>query len=454
MEGSKDKMKKITLLLIFFSLILISNPEEYEASNHLQSLIDSMEEGAVLKLGNKTYEGNIVINKRLTIIGSKHTVIKGDGTSNVISIKAPGVKLRHLTVIHGGMNRNTAEEYAAIKIHTNHNVIEHVKIRDSYHGIYLSQAHHNTIQYNDIKGMGKGKIAAQGNGLHIYYANNNLLAHNKIEGTRDGMFFDYANRNKSYDNHISHTRYGLHYMYSDENIFKRNIFTMNQGGAAIMNSNRLKLKDNQFLINYGNQSFGLLLLQANENNIENNMFYLNQRGLYIDQSTKNIIKNNKIIENEIGIELWASSNEQIFTLNKIYENTIPAALIGGKGESNAWSKDGKGNDWGTFFPLTDLDQNGIGDFPITYYSSLHQLLEKQELTNLFLKSHAITIYEKINAALNDNEVMFKDPHPLVQRKRNHSFILVAVLSLLAVILIKGRHPYALHLERMEGKHKR
>ncbi len=424
------------------------------AAGNLQATIDSMKEGAVLKLEDQTYEGNIVINKPLTMIGSKNTVIKGDGTGNVISVKAPNVKLSHLTVTHGSMDRNSAEEYAAIKIYSNNNVVEHVKITDSFHGIYLSQAHHNKIQYADIQGLGKGEIAAQGNGLHVYYANDNVLAHNTIEGTRDGMFFDYANRNKSHDNNISNTRYGLHYMYSDENTFKRNTFTMNQGGAAIMNSNGLTLTDNQFIVNYGNQSFGLLLLQANENHIQNNLFYMNQRGLYIDQATRNVIRGNRIIQNGIGIELWASSNQQIFTQNTISDNTIPAVTIGGTGETNAWSEHGKGNDWGSAFPLTDLDQNGIGDFPITYHSSLHQLIEDQELTNFFLKSPALKIYEKINSSSNEDEVMFNDPHPLVPDKGSHTAIWLAALGVLAaVIFLKGRKRYALHLEGMEGKHK-
>ena len=433
-------MKKLMLLSLVFSLFIVIKPEKIMAAENMQAIIDSMKEGAVVKLKNKTYEGNIVINKPMTIIGSDKTVIKGDGTGNVISIKAPNVKLSHLTVTHSSMNRNSAEEYAAIKIYTNNNVVEHISIRHSFHGIYLSQAHQNKIRYNDIKGMGKGEIAAQGNGLHIYYANDNLLEHNTIESTRDGMFFEYANNNHSYENKISNTRYGLHYMYSDENIFKRNIFTMNTGGAAIMNSNHLNLEDNQFIVNYGNQSFGLLLLQANDNYIANNTFYMNQRGLYIDQATRNTIKDNRIIQNQIGIELWASSNDQTFTLNRISENTIPAVTLGGQGDSNSWSKNGKGNDWGSSFPLTDLNQDGIGDFPVIYHSSLHQLIEDQELTNLFLKSPAINIYEKINTTLKNDEVMFKDSHPLAATKGSHKAILFVALGLVAgLILLKGRH---------------
>jgi nitrous oxidase accessory protein len=433
-------MKKLTLLSFIFSLFLLMSPEKKLAAENLQTMIDSLKEGAVLKLENKTYQGNIVINKRLTIIGSKKTIIKGDGKGNVISIHAPKVKLKQLTVTHGSMDRNSAEEYAAIKITTNDNVIEHMTIRDSFHGIYLSQAHNNTIRSNDIKGLGKGEIAAQGNGLHVYYANDNLIEKNTIEGTRDGMFFEYANNNQSYENMISDTRYGLHYMYSDENVFKRNTFTMNTGGAAIMNSNHLKLEDNQFIVNYGNQSFGLLLLQANDNFIANNTFYMNQRGIYIDQATRNEFRHNKIVQNQIGIELWASSNDQTFTLNQITENTIPAVTLGGNSENNSWSKDGKGNDWGSTFPITDLNQDSIGDFPITYRSSLYQLIEDQELSYLFLKSPALKIFEKMNAVLTNEEVMFTDPHPLTAAKGKQSTAIFLVAGLLAVlILIKGRH---------------
>ncbi|WP_066072903.1 nitrous oxide reductase family maturation protein NosD [Neobacillus soli] len=433
-------MKKLTLFSFVFFLLFLMNPEKNMAAENLQAIIDSMKEGAVLKLENKTYEGNIVINKSMTIIGSDKTVIKGDGSGNVISIKSPNVKLSRLTVTGSSMDRNSSEEYAGIKVYTNNNTIEHINIRHSFHGIYLSQAHDNKIRYNHIQGMGKGEIAAQGNGLHVYYANNNLLEKNTIEGTRDGMFFDYANNNHSYGNNISNTRYGLHYMYSDENTFKKNIFTMNTGGAAIMNSNHLKLEDNQFIVNYGNQSFGLLLLQANDNYIAGNTFYMNQRGLYIDQATRNTIMGNRIIQNQIGIELWASSNEQIFTLNRISENTIPVVTLGGQGARNSWSKNGKGNDWGPAFPLTDLNQDGIGDFPVSYHSSLHQLIEDQELTNLFLKSPAIKIFEKINATLKSDEVMFKDTHPLAAAKSSHKTFLFAALGLvIGLILLKGRH---------------
>src|SRR5690606_15613075 len=115
----------------------------------------------------------------------------------------------------------------------------------------------------------------------------------------------------------------------------------------------------QFIFNYGHKSFGLLLLSATNTSIEKNTFFLNQRGLYIDQSTDSTIKNNHIVKNQIGVELWASSNHQTFSLNRMEENTLPAVTLGGQGK-NSWSENNKGNYWDTqTFPIPDLNQDGV-----------------------------------------------------------------------------------------------
>jgi nitrous oxidase accessory protein len=433
MEGSK-KMKKILSLLVLLAITLGLDPSRLGAAENLQSIIDEAEAGATIELENKTFEGNIVIDKPLHLIGADRTIIRGDGTGNVISIRAEGVTIENMAVENGSMNRNSSEEYAAVKIYSNGNTLRNLSIKDSFHGIYLSKAHENTIDHVKVTGMGEGEIAGQGNGLHVYYSNNNILSNNEIEGTRDGMFFDYADGNKSINNTISKTRYGLHYMYSNKNEFKNNIFTFNTGGAAIMHSSELTLEGNQFIFNYGHRSFGILLLSANDNQIENNTFYMNQRGLYIDQSTRNTIRGNHIYQNQIGFEVWSSSNEQVFTENVISENTLPAITLGGTG-NNVWSKDGVGNNWGTSFPLLDLDQNGIGDNSAVYQSSLYELIEDQELTYLFLKSPAITVYEKMNQLLNKSKTMFEDEHPLISHNDKQGFLWPALLLVLGLLIL-------------------
>ncbi|WP_318506658.1 hypothetical protein [Bacillus sp. T3] len=73
-------MKQTLLTFLMVSLIFIAIPHKIAAAENLQTIIDSLEEGAVLQLDDQTYEGNLVIEKSIKIVGAKHTVIKGDGT--------------------------------------------------------------------------------------------------------------------------------------------------------------------------------------------------------------------------------------------------------------------------------------------------------------------------------------------------------------------------------------
>lgn len=439
----KMKIRYKNVLLLFFASIFSVIFYHFNATfaqateNELQMLINETAEHGTLSLEEKVYAGNIVITKPIKIVGAKKTIIKGDGTGNVISIKAPNVHIKNVTVLNSGMSRNTSEEYAAIKIYTNDNVIENVTIRKSFHGIYLSQAHHNVIKQSHVYGENNGIIAGQGNGLHVYYSNENRLEQNKIVGTRDGIFFDYSNKNFVVNNDISKTRYGLHYMYSDHNQFYDNTFTFNTGGAAIMYSNFTKLKHNQFAFNSGTQSFGLLLQSANNSVIKDNQFYQNQRGIYIDQSSNNHIENNEIFLNQIGIELWASSSNQTFTKNQFSKNIASVLQLGGD-TSNKWSQNGVGNNWAEEAVLLDLNQDQIGDYPFQNESALYRLVEENELAYLFLKSPTIKIYEKFHDLMNHQKVMFIDEYPLIQQKHSNNWMYLLLMFIPIVPLIKRR----------------
>ncbi len=406
-------MKKFSsimiVLLVSFGFATAANAEA-----DLQQLIDETPAGGELILEAKEYAGNVIISRPITITGKKGTVIRGSEAGNVLAVEADGTVLQQLYIKETGYDRNSGEEYAAIKLKSDSNTVKDITITDSFHGIYLSQSHENTVQNVTITGMNNGEIGGQGNGIHLYYSNGNKLINNKIEGTRDGIFFDYSNENRVIGNKISHTRYGLHYMYSNDNTFLKNIFTYNIGGAAVMHSDGIELKENEFSLNQGTRSFGLLLQSSNRNNVEGNTFFQNQRGLFIDQSTNNRITDNEIFQNQVGIELWSSSRDQIFTKNRFTGNTAEVITLGGDA-SNKWSDNGEGNYWGNQ-RLFDLDQDGVGDRPIEYKSAIYQLIEENELAYLFLKSPAIGVFEKMNEIVSKQKVMVVDEHPLIHRE--------------------------------------
>jgi nitrous oxidase accessory protein len=433
-------MKKIFTIFFVLAGICIACSTFVSAEVSLQQLIDRTPAYGVIQLDNKVYSENIVIKKPLTIIGTKNTVIRGDGKDNAVTIQASNVKLENLKIIHGSLNRNTLEEYAGIKVtHANGNVLKSLKISDSFHGVYLDYANNNWIENIKVTGLGGNKIGEQGNGIHLNHSNQNRLFHNHIKETRDGIYFYKSEGNKVSNNLVEKTRYGLHYMYSDGNQFYQNRFTLNSAGAAIMVSRHIKLQNNEFSYHEGPRAFGILMLESEDVQVINNQFFHNVRGLYIDNSFNNKIKNNKFTLNQVGIEVLSSSNNQLFASNRFFKNTAPV-ITDGVRSNNSWSEKGKGNYWGQGFPLSDLNQDGVGDFPVTYKSSLYKLLNEHELAYLFMKSPAIALYEKWGQLMNGQEIMFEDAHPLVEQRpsSHYSWLSAFILAIGACYLLIRR----------------
>ncbi|HEX7057144.1 MAG TPA: nitrous oxide reductase family maturation protein NosD [Bacilli bacterium] len=409
-------------------------------SASLQQMIDAAPAGAVIKLPAQTFAGNVVIDKPCQLIGTDGTTIRGDGTGNVITIRASHVLLERLVVEHGGTDRNSAEEYAAVKVSgATDTTIKSLFIADSYHGIYLKNSDGNVIENVTVQGAGSAEIASQGNGIQLVHANRNKLVNNKITGTRDGIYFYYADHNLAEGNRISGTRYGLHYMYANGNRFWANRFTGNIGGAAIMLSRNIELSANQFSGQNGTQAFGILLKESENVQIGGNHFSENQRGLYIDNSFNYKITGNTFAHNKIGVEIWASAANGAFSQNRFVRNAVPVVAVGGAG-TNAWSEHGRGNLWAEE-PALDLNRDGLGDVPVQYKSSLGRLIKESELVYLFLGSPSVRIYEEINRLLNRQDIMFTDPHPLAERAGIHPaaiFAAVAGAALLSTFYVIRR----------------
>jgi len=431
-------MKKVVVIFLtsfLMILILIMNaPSALAESNELQQLIDNTDKGDTLHLEGKVYEGNVVIKQPITIIGEEGTVIEGDRTGNVIEIEADNVTLDTLEVLGSGMSRDSREEYSGIRVMGNKATIQNVKVTESFHGILLNRIDNTTMKNMTIIGEKTENLSQQGNGIHILRSSNNVIEDSFISGFRDGVYIEYSDNNSVNNNTMRDTRYGMHYMYSDYNSFENNKFVHNIGGAAIMHSDYITLENNEFSFNQGSRSFGLLIQTSREVHALNNEFHLNQRGLLIEHSTGNHIESNEFFKNTIGIEVWASAISNVFSKNIFSKNTNQVLTVG-KNADNSWSDMfGNGNYWDE--PMLDLDEDGIGDIPFEYTSSLGDLIEKSdELAYLFLNSPAVQVYEKTNDVLGNQDVMALDEYPLIlEREKDYSLLIATVAT---AVIISG-----------------
>lgn len=348
----------------------------------LQERIDAALPNETIRVETGVHEGNIVINKTLTLIGERGAEIRGNAGGKVVTVAADGVTLSGLRITGSGLN--LSEDDAGVFVTGNGATIENDTIADSLHGIYLKKVSGARILGNRIEGKttiaassapvekGVGQSAEncdttlvenrRGNGIHQWNCDGNLISGNDVSETRDGIYFSFTNNSRVERNLVHHTRYGLHYMYSDGNIFENNTFTENAAGAAIMFSKKLTVRGNRFVSNRGLRAYGLIVQSTDDSLFEKNDIEQNAVGLSFNQCIGNTLTGNNVRGNYIGLKFGSNSDGNRFSENQFVRNLHPVETSTAEGSDNKWAINGVGNFWDDGSDL-DLNRDGIGDLP-------------------------------------------------------------------------------------------
>ena len=173
-------------------------PDDYPT---IQQAIDASKENDEIFVKNGYYEGLVVIDKPIDLVGEdqENTIIDGGGNEDVIRIIGEGrCELSSFTVKNSGVNHN------GVEIRSSNNSFSNLTITDCYTGIYC---------YNG-----------------------------------DSNFFD--------NNVFSeHTNYCLYLYSSKDTTIKRNLFENNSCGIRVKGSRDTKIIENSFKDNYQGMYF-------------------------------------------------------------------------------------------------------------------------------------------------------------------------------------------------------
>ena len=178
-------MRILTTISVFLGLWIVlpaSSPLWGVAPPSLQQRIDALPAGFTLKLEPGIYRGPIVIEKALVLDGQGEAVIDGLGKGSVISIRADGVTLRGLSIIHSGSSHDSID--SGISVKSSHNIIRDNIIRDTLFGIDLWESHENVIEGNEISSK-PVELGMRGDGIRAWASNGNLFRKNQIHDSRD-----------------------------------------------------------------------------------------------------------------------------------------------------------------------------------------------------------------------------------------------------------------------------
>lgn len=399
----------LSLIVLFLNFNAFANNIVVEPNNPQKTLkkaFENAENGDTIIIKEGTYqEGELYLNKRVTIVGEGLPIIDGEHKHENLLIEHDSIKISGVKFINSGSSN--FNDIAALKIKNSDYVhIDNCVFENNFFGIHTLNSNYITYTDNLLKSGGiEGKASA--NGIHCWKSNHLTILNNKIEGHRDGIYLEFVNHSHIEDNITTdNKRYGMHFMFAHDNVFVKNKFTHNGAGVAVMYSKRVTMKNNLFSFNWGNAAYGLLLKEMDDSEMIGNVFSENTMGVYADGANRVHMQDNQFLKNGWAIKINASSADAFVSNNNFIGNTFDIATNG-----NWKAKSLDGNYWDKYEGY-DLDRNGIGDIPyrpITFYSLI---IEKNSAALMLFRSFFVKLMDKAESvfpSMTPEDIMDNEP---------------------------------------------
>ncbi len=354
----------------------------------IKKALSEVVDGDTIVIHEGTYkEGNIIIQKKITLLGINNPVLDGEKKYEILSIKSSGVIVQGLIIQNSGFS--TLDDPGGIKIYNCDNVIiKNNELSNNFFGIYLQQANHCKIENNRIHANGVEEQLI-GNGIHCWKSDSIIIVGNKINGHRDGIYFEFVTNSIIWRNiSFANIRYGLHFMFSNDDAYISNVFKNNGAGVSVMFTHRVKMFNNYFINNWGDAAYGLLLKEISDSYILHNRFINNTSGIYMEGTNRILVEHNALNENGWGMKIQASCMDNIIRENNFIGNTFDIStngtLVLNTFNENYWDK----------YEGYDLDKDKFGDVPYRPLSLFSVMVESNSSLMLLFRSFMVSLLDK------------------------------------------------------------
>ena len=350
-------------------------------------------------------EGNISVNKSISILGLDFPILDGESRFEILSIRADHVQISGLVMIHSG--KSSLDDIAALKVYQCRNVfINNNRIEDAFFGIYLLGSIQCKIEKNRIHAIAKTEQQS-GNGIHCWKSDSLLILDNRISGHRDGIYFEFVTHSLIRGNYSEHNiRYGLHFMFSHQDEYLGNTFQNNGAGVSVMFTHGVRMIKNLFEDNWGDGAYGLLLKEISDSYIEGNIFRNNTTGIHMEGASRIRIMKNKFTANGWAMKIQASCLDIDVTQNNFQGNSFDVStngsLVLNRFNNNYWDK----------YEGYDLNRDNIGDIPFRPVSLFSMIAEKNPSTMMLFRSFMSSLLDRTERMIPGlTPADLKDEHP-------------------------------------------
>jgi nitrous oxidase accessory protein len=337
-------------------------------------------------------EGNVIIEKSLTIIGENFPIIDGDNKYEIFTIHAHNVTIKGLKFINTGIA--SINDLAAIKVLDSKGLrILNNRFENTFFGIHFSNSSQSWIEGNELQSDAEAEHQT-GNGIHLWKCNHITINNNTIKGHRDGIYFEFVTNSLITNNRSEgNIRYGLHFMFSHNNEYRTNTFANNGAGVAVMYTTGVKMINNTFEHNWGSASYGLLLKDIRDSFVSGNRFIENSIGIFMEGSSRIEFKENTFSQNGYAVKMQASCDDNVFVTNNFSANTFDMAtngsLVLNKVNGNYWDR----------YEGYDLNKDKIGDIPYHPVSMYSMVVEQMPTAVLLWRSFLVLLMDKAEKAI-------------------------------------------------------
>ncbi len=354
----------------------------------IHAALNNARSGDTIVVYEGTYaEGNLAIDRPLTLLGVNYPVLDGQHLAEVITVTASYVTIRGFAICNSG--QLSTKDIAGIKVlSANHVNIEENRLRDCNFGIYLSDTDDARICCNDVQGIIKEEQNS-GNGIHLWKCARIMVEENYLTGHRDGIYFEFVTDSEIRNNNSERNlRYGLHFMFSHNDHYHHNRFHHNGAGVAVMYSRQVQMTENEFGYNWGSAAYGLLLKDISDSHIWRNTFEHNSAAVYMEGASRITLEQNVFRENGWALRVQASCDANVIRQNNFFGNSFDVStngsLVLNSFDSNYWDR----------YEGYDLNRDGVGDVPFRPVSLYAVVVERMPYGLMLMRSFMVYLMDK------------------------------------------------------------
>lgn len=395
--------------VLFFSNVLkVGKTEQYST---IKAAVSAAKSGDSIFVESGIYkEGNISIDKPLSLIGVDRPVLDGEMKYEILSFRANHIVLKGFKIVNSG--EDEIVNIGAVRLYDSHfSTIENNIFENNYFGIYIQRGYRCLIQNNKITSKRATSQERSGDGIHAWVSEELWIKNNYIEGHKDGIYLEKVVNSYVFHNYSKkNLRYGLHFMFANNNVYVNNTFDDNNAGVAVMYSNNVGMAGNNFINNWGDASYGLLLKDISFSKIKHNRFQNNTTAILLDGVTKIDFFKNDFENNGWGMKISSNCMENKIINNNFINNVFDVSTTG-----SMTMNDFKKNYWDKYEGY-DLNKDKIGDVPFHPLSLYSVLVENNPAVMLLFRTFFVDLLdktEKIIPSLTPEN--FVDQQPLMQK---------------------------------------